>query len=545
MKHPPLPVEKMKRPGPIRIPDSLLPAWVGRTLRKEETGTFLVILAILTGIFVFDARTPQSLVASILLDIPIALTGLILRPGLTFLVVVLSLVANVMAGIIDARAEGAVNSIAVANRFFTTVSLILVGYLTLSIQKKAHLQGLVESERIRFSREAKIRELFAQVNQTAEPQVFLQQLSSHLQRLLLARGVILAFSDGESWKSGPFRTPPSLWFWAEGDPLPGYLALQSDRTFSPSPMDPVSLSPLTDANKVSGGIVGRLTLQPRMPGGDRLWPHLYLFVLEPSEPETTSILREIIPAMESALLRAALLSDLRKTNDTLRNRNRLVEDLIRGVSHDIRTPLIAADLTLDLVRKGAFGVPPDELGEALDQLRHSNGALLDLANHLLFLSRAETEGFPATGDPVDLPVLSEEVIQSLEPLIQKKQLRIDAILAPAIVRGDRPSLRRLLVNLVDNAIKYSPSGESIQVCCQTTGEKVTISIRDNGSGIPEDIRPGLFERFRKEKDGSGFGLGLYIAQQIARQHRGEIQWFSRPVGTEFRVTLPAIGESCT
>ena len=75
-------------------------------------------------------------------------------------------------------------------------------------------------------------------------------------------------------------------------------------------------------------------------------------------------------------------------------------------------------------------------------------------------------------------------------------------------------------------------------------EKVMISIRDNGSGIPEDIRAGLFERFRKEKDGSGFGLGLYIAQQIARQHGGEIQCFFRPVGTEFRVTLPAIGESC-
>jgi signal transduction histidine kinase len=543
MKHPLQPVEKMKRPGPIRIPDFRLPAWVHRTLRKEEAGTFLLILVILTGIFVFDARTPQSLVASILLDIPIALTGLVLRPGLTFLVVMLSLVANVMAGIIDARTEGTVNSIAVANRFFTTVSLILVGYLTLSIQKKAHLQGLVESERIRFSREAKIRELFAQVNQTAEPDVFLQQLSSHLQRLLLARGIILAFSDGESWKSRPFAIPSSLWFWPEGDPLPGYLALQSGRPFSPSPMDPVSLSPLTDANNVSGGIVGRLTLQPRMPGGDRLWPHLYLFVLEPSEPEAAAILREIIPAMESALLRAALLSDLRKTNDTLINRNRLVEDLIRGVSHDIRTPLIAADLTLDLVRKGVFGVPPNELGEALDQLRQSNGALLDLANHLLFLSRAETEGFPATADPVDISLLSDEVLQSLEPLIQKKHLRMDNALAPAVVRGDRPSLRRLLVNLVDNAIKYSPNGESIQVCCQTMEEKVMISVRDNGSGIPEDIRAGLFERFRKEKDGSGFGLGLYIAQQIARQHRGEIQCLCHPVGTEFRVTLPAIGAS--
>ena len=114
----------MDRPRPTAPPDAS--GSIGESGRKGN-GTFALILLLLAGIFVFDARTPQSLVASILLDIPIALTGLILKPNLTFVIVLLSILANILAGIINARTEGSVNSIAVANRLFTTVSLILVG----------------------------------------------------------------------------------------------------------------------------------------------------------------------------------------------------------------------------------------------------------------------------------------------------------------------------------------------------------------------------------------------------------------------------------
>ncbi|MCL4461561.1 MAG: HAMP domain-containing histidine kinase [Nitrospirae bacterium] len=529
----------LRRPTPA--PDTS-GSGVSRDSGRNGTGTFALILLLLAAIFLFDAQTPQSLVASILLDIPIALTGLILRPKLTFLVVLLSILANILAGVIDAHHEGSVNSIAVINRLFTTVSLILVGYLTLSIQKEALRQGQAESERVRANREARIRELFAELSHSPDPSVFLDRLSTRLQSLLSARGIILAFSDGKNWRLSPVRTPPDLWFWEEDDPLPGHLALRTEQPFLPAPMDPISLSPLLDANGVPRGIMGRLSLPTPKEKEIRLPPYLHLFVLGAEEPESAAILRDIGPVMEATLVRVALLSDLRSSIETLKNRNSLIEDLIRGVSHDIRTPLIAAGLTLNLAREGAFGSPPPELARALDQIRRSNDALLELANHLLFLSRAETGSFPDNGECVDLPDLIRDVLGALSPLLQEKRLSVQTRTEPSVVAGDAPSLRRLLTNLLDNAIKYSPIGETIHVCCEEREGLATVRIRDNGRGISEDVLAGLFERFRKDKDGSGFGLGLYIARQIARQHRGSLRWVPGPAGTTFELTLPSKGE---
>ncbi len=530
----------MDRLRPNPGPDPSEPG-SSREGKRNGTGTFALILLLLAAIFLFDARTPQSLVASILLDIPIALTGLTLKPRLTFLVVVLSLAANILAGVIDAQNEGAVNSIAVVNRLFTATSLILVGYLTLSIQKEALRQGQAKSERFRAIREARIRELFAELSHSSDPSVFLDRLSERLRILLGARGVILAFSDGKNWKLSPVRTPPDLWFWKEGDPLPGHLALRMGQSFPPSPMDPISLSPLLDKNSIPRGIMGRFALPTPKEKEIRLPPYLHIFVLAPEEPGSAEMLRDIGPVMEATLVRVALLADLRSSIETLKNRNSLIEDLIRGVSHDIRTPLIAAGLTLNLAREGAFGSPPPELAQALEQIRHSNDALLELANHLLFLSRAETGGIPGHGKLVNIPDLIRDVLEALSPLLQGKRLRVLTETQPAVVPGDAPSLRRLLTNLLDNAIKYSPIGETIHVCCQKTGNQTTVRIHDNGCGIPEDVLPGLFERFRKDKDGSGFGLGLYIARQIATQHHGTVRWVPGTAGATFELTLPSNG----
>lgn len=307
-------------------------------------------------------------------------------------------------------------------------------------------------------------------------------------------------------------------------------------------MDPISLSPLLDANHAPRGIMARLTLPATKENEIRLPPYLHLFVLAPEENASEAILRDIIPVMEATLVRVALLTDLRSSIETLKKRNSLIEDLIRGVSHDIRTPLIAAGLTLNLAREGAFGSPPEELSQALEQIRRSNDSLLELANHLLFLSRDETEGFPGEGERVELPALIRDVIASLDPLLREKDLRVRTDCSPAITFGNPASLRRLLTNLLDNAIKYSPFGETIHVCCQEEDHRATVRIQDNGSGIPEEMLPGLFERFRKDKDGSGFGLGLYIARQIACQHQGTVRWVPGQPGATFEVILPLEGE---
>ena len=123
---------------------------------------------------------------------------------------------------------------------------------------------------------------------------------------------------------------------------------------------------------------------------------------------------------------------------------------------------------------------------------------------------------------------------------------------PPLVRGDAQLLRRLLLNLLDNALKHAPAGSSIAVHQQREGDRVTLTVSDAGPGIPADQRERVFERFvhgvhgpttplpTAESSGTGAGLGLAIAQAIAHAHGGSITLLDASPGATFKVSLPLI-----
>jgi two-component system, sensor histidine kinase and response regulator len=231
------------------------------------------------------------------------------------------------------------------------------------------------------------------------------------------------------------------------------------------------------------------------------------------------------------------------------------EDFVSRLTHDLRTPLVAADRMMGLMIQGAMGEMSDDFKEALDIMVRSNQNLLYLVNTLLEVYRYEAGRKTLHFSPVNLQDLAQDVTDELSPLALEKGLPLKlhcamALDASPVVRGDRLELRRVLTNLVGNAIKFTDSGIvelqlSAGLC--TLGQKrvpspgVRLAIKDTGQGIPLEEHSTLFESFTQGKHKrSGSGLGLHLSRRIVEAHEGSISVLSRVgEGSTFTVTLPS------
>ncbi|MBC6429910.1 hybrid sensor histidine kinase/response regulator [Nostoc sp. HG1] len=221
------------------------------------------------------------------------------------------------------------------------------------------------------------------------------------------------------------------------------------------------------------------------------------------------------------------------------------EDFVTRLTHDLRTPLIAADQFLKLLQRGVFGNTLSAMRESLEQMAQSNQTLLSMVDTLLEVYQYEAGGKTLDFFVVDLWELCQQVVQELMPLADVKQLTLKAVLTKgteaslARVRGDRLELRRLLTNLVGNAIRFSDAG-SVEVRLNSTVQGVTIEVEDTGIGMNPEEQLLLFDRFRQGKhQRRGNGLGLYLSRQIVEAHQGNISVSSTVgKGSIFTVYLP-------
>lgn len=231
------------------------------------------------------------------------------------------------------------------------------------------------------------------------------------------------------------------------------------------------------------------------------------------------------------------------------------EDFVSRLTHDLRTPLVAADRMLTLFEQGALGDMSPEMAEAVVIMARSNKNLLGMVNQLLEVYRYEAGRKTLTFKDVDLKPLVEEVVQSLLPLASEKDIKLQAHgtndesdpSRVCTVMGDRLELNRILTNLIGNAIKFTDAGKvDVFLTCPAAATVdsqrwVTIEVRDTGPGISPEAQEHLFERFQQGKHGqSGSGLGLYLSRRIVEAHQGEISVDSKvDQGSSFTVRLPA------
>lgn len=221
------------------------------------------------------------------------------------------------------------------------------------------------------------------------------------------------------------------------------------------------------------------------------------------------------------------------------------EDFVTRLTHDLRTPLIAADQFLKLLQRGVFGNTLSAMRESLEQMAQSNQTLLSMVDTLLEVYQYEAGGKTLDFFVVDLWELCQQVVQELMPLADVKHLTLKAVLTKDTeaslvrVKGDRLELRRLLTNLVGNAIRFSDAG-SVEVRLNSTVQGVTIEVEDTGIGMNPEEQLLLFDRFRQGKhQRRGNGLGLYLSRQIVEAHQGDISVSSTVgKGSIFTVYLP-------
>ncbi|MEO5884272.1 MAG: ATP-binding protein [Candidatus Limnocylindrales bacterium] len=235
----------------------------------------------------------------------------------------------------------------------------------------------------------------------------------------------------------------------------------------------------------------------------------------------------------------------------LRRLQRIRAEFIDNLSHELRTPLTTVSLLAEtLSREAASAGPgvPDKMRDRIAKIEIETGHLVQMVNELLDLSRIESGSTVHLVDGVDLGPLAAAAADRLRLFAERQgvDLRVEIDRDLPAVRGDAPRLGQVVVNLVHNAVKFSPDGGVVTVRTSTSGNDVIVSVEDHGLGVPRSAKDRIFERFykvdraRHRPDvGGGTGLGLAIARHVVEQHGGRIWVESQDgVGSTFRLALP-------
>ncbi len=231
--------------------------------------------------------------------------------------------------------------------------------------------------------------------------------------------------------------------------------------------------------------------------------------------------------------------------------DRLKSVFLATMSHELRTPLNSIIGFSGILSQGLAGPLNDEQKKQLGMVRQSAQHLLNLINDILDLSKIEAGQMKVSCAPCDLRAVIESVLQLAQPLADKKGLSLQAEIGADIpvILSDAQRLKQILLNLVNNAIKFTSQGQ-VQVACRSGESTVEISVRDTGIGIAAGDLPHLFQPFHQIKSGAnrkheGSGLGLSISHQLASLLGGRIKVESQPgEGSLFTLELPLKAPPC-
>jgi signal transduction histidine kinase len=221
---------------------------------------------------------------------------------------------------------------------------------------------------------------------------------------------------------------------------------------------------------------------------------------------------------------------------------RAKDELLAMVSHDLLTPLTAIIGWAEMIKKGMLDPPHVE--KAVDTILHCAGAQRDLIEDLLDISRVIAGKLDVRPAPIDLREVVERVVQTLAPSARAGGIEIAVVCgSPAPVLGDAERLEQLIGNLMQNAIKFSKPGGRVELSLRNDSGNLILRVRDWGAGIPAELLPHVFERYKQGADGrarGGLGLGLAIARHLAELHGGVIEAASagEGQGASFTLKLP-------
>jgi len=222
---------------------------------------------------------------------------------------------------------------------------------------------------------------------------------------------------------------------------------------------------------------------------------------------------------------------------------KLRDDFISTLAHDLRTPLLAAIQTLNFFLDGTLGDLGDRQKTFLETMHQSNRDMLSLVNALLEVYRYESGQLVLCKDYFCIKPLIEQCAKEVQSLLEKKNLELNLHELPEKkIYADKQEIRRVISNFIGNAINHTPQNGKISIFSDLTENDIIVSVEDTGIGIPQGDIPKLFNRFSQgteKKRSTSTGLGLYLSRQIVEAHNGKI-WVESElnVGSKFRFSIP-------
>jgi len=246
--------------------------------------------------------------------------------------------------------------------------------------------------------------------------------------------------------------------------------------------------------------------------------------------------------------------ELERANKKLEIANKKLEKLDKAksefldiTSHQLRTPLTAVKGYISMILEGDFGRVPIKIKSKLENVFESNERLINLVNNLLNVSRIEAGRIDLKSEKLDLLDLISSIREELlvRANEKKQKVKINSSDTLPLIDLDRSKIRQVFINLIDNAIKYTPDGGEIDIILEKTNSCIRVSVKDSGVGISKEEIFDLFKVFSRGKNSSrlntgGVGIGLYIAKKFVELHNGKIWVESRGEGkgSTFIVELP-------
>lgn len=262
--------------------------------------------------------------------------------------------------------------------------------------------------------------------------------------------------------------------------------------------------------------------------------------------ETPSV-NGIVVTARDITERKALELALKHQVQELEELDRIRTEFVATVSHELRTPLTSIIGEVELLEDGERGELSDCQASGIGVIGRNSERLLSLINDLLTLNHIETSALHLVREPIQVATFVNGVREQVQPSVDAKSLHLELACTAdtGTVMADRAQLDRALLNLLTNAVKFTPAGGTVRLEARRDGSDLVLVVADTGVGIPEDEQDGLFTRFFRSSVATrlaiqGTGLGLVIVKQIVEEHGGTISVSSTAdVGTTVTIRIPA------
>lgn len=233
-------------------------------------------------------------------------------------------------------------------------------------------------------------------------------------------------------------------------------------------------------------------------------------------------------------------------SDKITNVDKARQEFVSNASHELKTPLTSIKLLTESMLYNS-DLSPEIYNEFLTDINIEVDRLTNLINDLLLMTKLEDRHMKLNIAPVELAVLIEKIINSLKPIASSKNVNVElSFEEPVSAECDELKIHQAIVNLIENAIKYSKQNGKVKVALSSDTENAYISVIDYGEGIDEDELTNIFDRFyrvdkARSRETGGSGLGLHIVRQLVFMHSGRLEVKSEPQkGSEFTIILPLI-----